>query len=145
MNNLSRDYFPLAKDFNQLLESFFQGQADSSFVATGTWAPPVDIREEKDRFVVIADIPGVSREDIQISLENNLLTIQGERHAEKSEEREGYSRRERTYGKCFRRFSLPQSADETKISAKCKNGVLEISIPKKQVAREKRIEIHVEE
>ncbi|WP_284450924.1 Hsp20/alpha crystallin family protein, partial [Methylophaga thalassica] len=115
---------------------------DASFV---DWAPAVDIKEEKERFVVIADIPGVNKEDIHISLENNLLTIQGERRFEKNENKDGYSRMERTQGQFYRRFSLPQTVDESKISAKCKNGVLEVFIPKKAVAVEKRIEVQIEE
>ncbi|KTC72427.1 heat shock protein, Hsp20 family [Legionella birminghamensis] len=144
MNGIKRDYFPIRKDIGSLLENFFKTQ-DASFVDTGTWAPAVDIKEEKDRFVVIADIPGVKSEDIHISLENNLLTIQGERYFEKSEEKEGYSRMERSQGQFYRRFSLPQTADEGKISAKCKHGVLEVIIPKKNHAVEKRIEVKVED
>lgn len=143
MNIIKRDYYPLTKDFSQLLEHFFKTQPDES--SFGTWAPAVDIKEEKDRFLVIADIPGVNKEDIHISLENNLLTIQGERHFEKTENKDNYSRMERVQGQFYRRFSLPETADESHISAKCKHGVLEISIPKKKVAVEKRIEVKVEE
>ena len=75
MNIIRRDYSPFAKDMNQLLDNFFKNQTDSSFVDTGTWAPAVDIKEEKNCFVVIADIPGVDKKDIHVSLENNLLTI----------------------------------------------------------------------
>ncbi|MCE3045247.1 MULTISPECIES: Hsp20/alpha crystallin family protein [Legionella] len=145
MNGLKRDYFPISKDINSLLEHFFKGQTDASFVDTGTWAPAVDIKEEKDRFLVVADIPGVKSEDIHISLENNLLTIQGERYFEKTEGKEGYSRIERSQGQFYRRFSLPQSADESNISAKCKHGVLEVIIPKRTTPKEKRIEVRVED
>ncbi|MDP1602380.1 MAG: Hsp20/alpha crystallin family protein [Legionella sp.] len=143
---IKRDFYPLQKDLSHLLEHLFKGQAeDSSFVDTGTWAPAVDIKEEKDRFIVIADIPGVQKEDIHISLENNLLTLHGERRFEKTSEQEGYSRIERMQGQFYRRFNLPQTADESKISAKCKHGVLEISIPKRNPSVEKRIEVKIEE
>ncbi|WED42585.1 Hsp20/alpha crystallin family protein [Legionella cardiaca] len=143
--NMKRDYYPLTRDFTHFLENFFKGQPeDSSFIDTSSWAPAVDIKEEKNRFIVLADIPGVKKEDIHISLEKNILTIQGERHFEKTETRDNYSRVERTQGQFYRRFSLPETADETKISAKCKNGVLEIAIPKKEITPEKRIEVKVE-
>ncbi|KTD08016.1 Hsp20/alpha crystallin family protein [Legionella jamestowniensis] len=144
MNITRRDYYPL-RDFSNLLESFFKGQPDdSSFIDTSTWAPAVDIKEEKDRFLVLADIPGVKKEDIHISLEKNILTIQGERHFEKMENKDNYSRVERMQGQFYRRFSLPETADDSKIKAKCKNGVLEITIPKKETPPEKRIEVTVE-
>lgn len=147
MSMLKRNYLPVSRDVGSLLENFFRGQPeDASFVDTGTWAPAVDIKEEKDRFLVIADIPGVSKENIQISLEHNVLTLQGERSFEKKEEeKNGYTRSERIQGQFYRRFSLPQTADDTKISAKYKQGVLEIVIPKKTAAIEKKIAIKIEE
>lgn len=145
MNIVKRDYFPLHQDFSSLLNNFFRGQReDSSFVDTSSWAPAVDIKEEKERFVVIADLPGVDKEKVQISLEHNILTLQGERHFDKPEDRSGYTRIERCEGKFYRRFSLPQTADDSKISASYKNGVLEISIPKKQAAVEKKISIKID-
>ncbi|KTD58909.1 heat shock protein, Hsp20 family [Legionella sainthelensi] len=146
MSTIRRDYFPVYNEIGSLLDNFFKGQQlDASFVDTSSWAPPVDIKEEKDRFLVLADIPGVNREDIQISLEHNVLTLRGERHFEKTEKKEGYTRIERSQGQFYRRFSLPQTADDAKISAKYKQGVLEISIPKKQTAVQKKIDITVEE
>ncbi|KTC77891.1 Hsp20/alpha crystallin family protein [Legionella brunensis] len=144
-----RDYFPLtrdlSRDFTNFLEHFFKGPSeDYSYVDTSTWAPAVDIKEEDNRFVVLADIPGVKKEDIHVSLEKNMLTIQGERYFEKKETKENYSRVERTQGQFYRRFSLPETADGTKISAKCNNGVLEITIPKKEIAPEKQIKVKVE-
>lgn len=145
--NIKRSYFPVAKDLNNFFDQFLKGYAndDASFVDTGTWAPAVDIKEENDRFIVVADIPGVNKEDIHISLENSLLTINGERKVEKTEEKNGYSRVERVQGQFYRRFSLPQTADAAQISAKYKQGVLEISIPKKEVSLQKKIEIKAED
>ncbi|KTD17603.1 Hsp20/alpha crystallin family protein [Legionella jordanis] len=146
MNIIRRDLYPLTRDFNSFLENFFRSQSDdSSFVDTGSWAPAVDIKEEENRFLVIADIPGVKKEDMHISLENNILTIQGERKFEKKETKDNYSRVERMQGQFYRRFSLPQTVDEKKISAKCKNGVLEISIPKKEASMQKKIDVKIEE
>lgn len=138
MNTLRRT-LPMYQEMNSLLENFFNPQReDASFIETSTWSPLVDIKEEKDRFVVLADIPGVKKEDIDISLEQHVLTLKGERHFEKSEERNGYTRRERTQGQFYRRFSLPQTADDSKITARYMHGVLEISIPKKEAAAEKK-------
>lgn len=134
-------------DMGNLLNDFFnlQKQDDSSYIETGTWSPLVDIKEEKDCFLVIADIPGVKKEDISISLEQHVLTLKGEREFEKTETHQGYTRRERTQGQFYRRFSLPQTADDGKITARYSHGVLEIKIPKKEAATEKKIEISVEE
>lgn len=144
MNLIKRDYLPVAKDLNQFLENFLKGQADSSFIDTGTWAPAVDIKEEKNQFIVTADIPGVDIANIHISLENSVLTIQGKRELEKTETLEAYSRIERIQGQFYRRFSLPQSADESKIDASYKNGVLQVIIPKKETAKGMRIEVRSE-
>ncbi len=145
MNIIRRDFYPLQKELTSLFENFLKAQPDdTSFVDTGSWAPAVDIKEEKDRFLVIADVPGVKIEDIHISLENNILTIHGERRLEKKEEKEGYSRIERLQGQFYRRFNLPQTVDEAKIQAKCKHGVLEIAIPKRKEAIQKKIEVKIE-
>ncbi|MCC5791163.1 MAG: Hsp20/alpha crystallin family protein [Legionellaceae bacterium] len=148
MSIIKREYYPLQlqKDLGHMFEQFFKGYTDDpSFVDTGTWAPAVDIKEEKDKFLVIADIPGVAKEDINISLENSVLTLHGERKSEIKEEKNGYFRTERIQGQFYRRFSLPQTADENQISAKYKQGVLEITVPKKTVAHQKRIEVNLED
>lgn len=146
MNTLRRT-MPMYRDMGQFFDDFFnlQKQDDSSYIETSTWSPLVDIKEEKDCFLVIADVPGVKKENIDISLENHVLVLKGERHFEKSEQHQGYSRRERTQGKFYRRFSLPQTADDAKITARYIHGVLEIRIPKREAAAEKKIEISVEE
>ncbi|KTD40353.1 Hsp20/alpha crystallin family protein [Legionella parisiensis] len=139
MSIIKHNYFPVYNELGSLLDNFFRQQSDSSVVDTSTWKTPVDIKEEKERFLVFADIPGVNKEDIQISLEQSILTLRGERHVEKTENKNGYTRMERPQGQFYRRFSLPQTADDTKISAKYKQGVLEISIPKKEMAVEKKL------
>ncbi|KTD35453.1 heat shock protein, Hsp20 family [Legionella moravica] len=146
MNTLRRA-MPMYRDMGHLLDDFFnlQKQDDSSYIETSTWSPLVDITEEKDCFLVIADVPGVKKEDISISLEQHVLTIKGERLFEKTEQHQSYTRRERAQGQFYRRFSLPQTADDAKITARYTHGVLEIKIPKKEAATEKKIEILVEE
>lgn len=146
MNTLRRS-MPMYRDMGELFNDFFnlQKQDDSSYIETSTWSPLVDIKEEKDCFLVIADVPGVKKENIDISLENHVLTIKGERQFEKTEQHQGYTRRERNQGQFYRRFSLPQTADDAKITARYAHGVLEIRIPKREAAAEKKIEISVEE
>jgi HSP20 family protein len=110
-------------------------------VATAQWAPAVDIKEEPDRFVIYADIPGVDPDKIEVTMERGMLSIKGERSTEKKEEKEGYTRVERARGTFYRRFSLPDTADPEGIQAKGNNGVLEVVIPKKPAQQARRIEV----
>ncbi|MBI4006170.1 MAG: Hsp20/alpha crystallin family protein [Gammaproteobacteria bacterium] len=114
---------------------------EESNIATSGWMPSVDIKEENDKFVFLADIPGVDPKDIEVTTENGTLTIKGERKVETEEEREGYKRIERSRGSFYRRFSLPDTADTEKINAKSNNGVLEISVPKTDKVKARKIEI----
>src|SRR3990172_1450847 len=103
---------------------------DNTDVAISHWRPAVDIKEEDNRFLIRADIPGVDPKDIEITMEEGVLTIKGERTSEKDEKREDYRRVERSRGTFYRRFSLPDTADAEKIVATGKDGVLELVIPK---------------
>ena len=114
---------------------------DREQLAASDWVPAVDIREEENRYVIHADVPGVNPEDIEVNMENGVLSIKGERHAETTDEREGYKRVERVRGSFFRRFSMPDTADADGISATCKAGVLEIVIPKQAKVLPKRIKV----
>lgn len=114
---------------------------DNSTVETSHWMPLVDIKEEANRFVLYADIPGVDPKDIEITMENGVLSIKGERTEAVKQEKEGYSRIERTKGVFYRRFALPDTADPDSISAQGKHGVLEISIPKREKAKTRKIEV----
>jgi len=114
---------------------------DDSALATSDWVPAVDIKEEDKRYVIHADIPGVEAKDIDVNMEDGILSIRGERAFRNEEEREGYKRVERVRGSFYRRFSLPDGADAEAISAKCKDGVLEIVIPKQVKVLPKRIEV----
>lgn len=106
-----------------------------------TWVPAVDIFEEKDRFVVRADLPGVNPDDIEVNMENGVLTVSGERKNEERSEFEGVSRIERISGRFLRRFTLPETADADEIKATCRNGILEISIPKQATVQPRRITV----
>src|SRR5262245_31294965 len=106
-----------------------------------SWVPRVDIHEEKDRFVVLADVPGVDPKDIDITADNGVLTVRGERRAEKRETENGYERIERVSGTFVRRFKLPEGANTELIAAKQTNGVLEVTIPKTPAAQPRKIAI----
>lgn len=110
-------------------------------LTSSEWAPAVDIKEEADRFIVKADLPGVASKDIDVSMENGLLAIKGERQTESRDEREGYRCVERSYGSFYRRFSLPSSANPDKISAKLRDGVLEVVIAKKEGVQPRKISV----
>ena len=131
----------IQREMNNLFDSRLTTNEESATVATSDWAPLVDIKEEQDRFLVMADIPGVDPKDIEVHMENGILTIRGERHAEHKEDREGYKRIERAYGSFHRRFSLPESADPNGITAKSRNGSLEIVIPKRESVQPRRITV----
>ena len=109
--------------------------------ATAEWVPAVDIKEESDKFVLLADLPGVKPEEIDVSMENGVLTVKGEKRTEAKTEEEGYKRVERTYGSFYRRFSLPDTANPDAISAVSKHGVLEIVIPKRESVQPKKINV----
>ncbi len=131
----------LQREMNTLFENRLPGEGENSNVATSDWAPAVDIKEEDDRFLVQADIPGVDPKDIEVNMENGILSIKGERKSEHTEEKEGYKRIERVYGTFHRRFTLPESADPDGITAKSKHGTLEIVIPKRESVQPRRISV----
>lgn len=130
----------LQNEMNRMFEQGLERRGEES-VAASDWAPAVDIREDDDKFVIVADVPGVEPKDIEIHMENGILTIKGERETEKREQREGYKRIERAYGSFYRRFSLPDTADADRISAASKNGVLEIAVPKHEKVQPRKITV----
>lgn len=103
--------------------------------------PAVDIKDEENRYVIRADIPGVKPEDIEVTMENGMLTIRGERKFEETEEKENFKRIERSHGLFYRRFTLPDNTDAEAIQASGKDGVLEVIIPKTAETHSKRIEV----
>ena len=135
----------LHQTLDQVFNNHFNNDTLSSPEASSspsvTWVPRVDIHEEKDRFVVLADVPGVDPKDIDITAENGVLTVRGERRAEKRETENGYERVERVSGAFLRRFTLPEGANTESIKAKQTNGVLEVTIPKTPAVQPRRISI----
>jgi HSP20 family protein len=132
----------LQDEIKQVFEKFFnEGDGDASSVVTSQWIPRVDIREEADRFVIFADLPGLDPKDIEVSMDKGILTIRGERNAEARTENERFSRIERAHGVFHRRFALPESANPEGISATGRHGVLEIAIPKRPETTPRRIQV----
>jgi HSP20 family protein len=128
----------------ELNHAFNNGSNGAEVVHTpsATWTPRVDIYEEAERFVVIADVPGVEAKDIDITAENGVLTVKGQRNSERKDTgKNGYERIERTSGSFVRRFTLPESANTESITAKQTNGVLEVSIPKQPKVQPRRISV----
>ena len=115
--------------------------APDSDESIADWIPAVDVVEEETRFLLHADVPGVRPEDIDINMENGVLTVSGQRIAESTEQVQGVKRLERLSGKFYRRFSLPEAANADEISAKCAHGILEIVIPKQPEAKARRITV----
>ena len=145
--NMLRQYEPwnlldqFRRDLEQMMGHSVNQTSGDSTVATSSWIPAVDIKEEVNHFVIEADIPGVDPKDIEVSMENGVLSIRGERSLETREESKDYRRVERLHGTFYRRFSLPDTADAEQIVATGKNGVLQIRIAKKEVAKSRKITV----
>ena len=132
----------LHQDLDQIAgRRFGVAGSDSNGSSVADWAPAVDIVEEKDRYLLRADVPGVKPEHIAVNMENGMLTVSGERHDESTKESQGMRRVERVTGKFYRRFSLPDTADAKEISAKSADGILEVVIPKQPEVQARRITV----
>jgi HSP20 family protein len=140
-------YSPLleTEDFPAGLR-LFQDSINRLFSDQGTtrpWAPPVDILETENELVLKADVPGVELKDIDIQFENGTLTIKGERKFEKEEKNKGFHRLERSYGSFVRYFTVPDTVDPENVKAAYNNGVLTVSLPKKEIAKPRAIKVQV--
>lgn len=148
MSLANYESWSLLDRFNQQLnqlayadKSLSSNDTDYSNIVTSHWRPAVDIKEEENRFLITADLPGVDPKDIEITMDEGVLTLKGERQSEVREEKEGYKRVERVSGAFYRRFSLPDTADAERIEATGKNGVLEITLPKHEKLQPRKIEV----
>jgi HSP20 family protein len=130
---------PMDQFVNRLLD----GQGIRHQGAAADWTPSMDIKEETERFLIHADVPGVDPKDIEVSMEDGVLTISGERKVEEREESAGWTRTERHTGRFLRRFTLPETANPEGISAKGEHGSLEIIIPKQAKAASRKIAVNV--
>lgn len=137
-----RDPWQLLQQWQKEMQKDLGGVGDDDTRVVGSnWSPDVDIKEEPEQFVLHADIPGVRPEDIEISMDNGVLTIRGERRHAVTESREGYHRVERQHGTFMRRFSLPDTVNADAIEATSKDGVLELRLPKTTAPTPRRIEV----
>jgi len=137
-----RNLSSFQEQMNRLFEdSFIRPRSESS--ALTTWAPAVDIYETKDELVVKADLPDINEEDLDVRVENNTLTISGERKFESSVSEDNFLRVERAYGAFTRSFSLPNTVSAEAIKAEYRNGVLTVSMPKREESKPKQIKVSV--
>lgn len=144
MNLITYDPFrelrSLQNEVNRVFNSGFSRESDSELMR-GAWNPSVDIYENKDQIVLEAELPGMNPDDVNISIENNLLTIHGERKFEKKDEGDNFHRVERSYGSFTRTFTLPPTVSSENVEANFDNGVLRLALLKREEAKPKRIEI----
>lgn len=135
----------LRYDLNRIVDEFFRGDypANDSFF-TRDWNPAVDIVENNDAYVLHAELPGMNKNDVKITLENNILTIRGEKKNETEEKENGYHRLERSYGSFERSFTIPGMIKQEDIDAKYNNGILSLTLPKAEEAKPKFIDVKVQ-
>ena len=141
LTKVYRDPMNTFREFSGELDRMFNSNAAAYTDTVSDWMPAVDIKEAKNAYEVVADVPGVEPKDIDVSLEDGVLTVKGERKSESSDEGEGFTTTERTYGSFTRRFTLPDTADADNISAKMEHGVLKLHIPKKEKVLPKKISV----
>jgi HSP20 family protein len=130
----------LQRQIDQIFGDSFASPAANG-ESSVNWIPTVDIHEEQDKFVVRADLPGVSPADISITAENRVLTLRGQRQFERSENQKGFERLERVEGSFLRRFTLPNNVQDDQIKARHVNGVLEVTIPKTPTPEPRRVSV----
>ena len=136
-----RDLRSLQDEVNRLFSSNLSRAFGDEGIARGAWNPSVDIYENKDQIVLEAELPGMNREDFELSIENNVLTLRGERRFEKKDETDNYHRVERSYGSFTRSFTLPQTVTAEGATAEYRNGVLRVTLPKREEVKARKIEI----
>jgi HSP20 family protein len=139
-----RDLRTLHEEVNRLFTGNLARNFEDEGIARGAWSPSVDIYENKDHIVLEAELPGMNRDDFDLSVENNVITLRGERHFEKKDETDNYHRVERAYGSFTRSFTLPNTVSAEGATAEYKNGVLRVTLPKRDETKARRIEIKSE-
>lgn len=131
----------LQEQVNRLFEGTFSRKGDDSTLTA--WAPAVDVYETENELVIKADLPDISEKDLDVRVENNMLTVRGERKFEQQVKEDSYLRMERAYGSFSRSFSLPNTVDTEAIQADYKNGVLTVTLPKRAESKPKQVKINV--
>jgi HSP20 family protein len=140
-----RDLVSLQDRMNRLFDESFRGArgAEEDWALGGSWAPVVDIYEHEGNIVLKAELPGVDSKDVDVRVENNVLTLRGERKFDSEVKKESYHRVERAYGAFSRSFTLPTVVDTDKIKAEFRDGVLRLTLPKREEAKPKQITINI--
>jgi len=138
-----RDLVTPQRDFDRLFRDAFSSQHGETELSTRSWAPPVDIYETEEAIVLKAELPGVDPKDVEVRVEDNTLYLKGERKFEKEVKEQNYHRVERSYGSFARSFSLPNSISTDKVKAEFKDGLLTLTMPKREEAKPKTIKIDV--
>jgi HSP20 family protein len=140
-------YFREMEDFSERLNRFFGGRVrangDKESLTVTDWMPVVDIQETETEYLIKAELPEVKKEDVKVTLENGVLTLQGERKQEKEEKGKKFHRIERSYGTFLRTFTVPMDAEENKVAADFKDGILRVHLPKTVKPRPKAKEVNV--
>ncbi len=141
-----RDLVSIQDRMNRIFDDAFRGgsrQDEEEWALGGTWAPPVDIYEHDGTLVLKAELPGIDPKDVDVRVENNVLTLHGERKFDQEVKRENCHRVERSYGTFSRSFTLPNVVDTGNIKAEFKDGVLRVTMPKREEAKPKQIQIQI--
>jgi HSP20 family protein len=140
-----RDLVTIQDRMNRIFEDAFRGQGRSGEEdwLGGSWAPPVDIYEHDGNLVLKAELPGIDPKDVDVRVENNVLTLRGERAFDQEVKRENCHRVERAYGTFSRSFTLPNVVDTQNIKAEFKDGVLRVTMPKREEAKPKQIQVQI--
>ncbi len=142
--DITRDLDTMQKRMNRLFNDFFSGrEGDGDDLILGSWNPAVDVVEHDDSYVIEAELPGMNKNDIKISVTNDVLTIQGEKKVEKEDKKKNFHRTERSYRSFSRTFSLPGNVKADKVEAEFNNGVLTVKVPKSEEAKPKQIDVKV--
>src|SRR3954454_20204052 len=139
-----RDLRTLQEEVNRLFTGSMPRTFDDEGIARGAWNPSVDIYDNKEQIVLEAELPGMKREDFDLSVENNVITLRGQRQFEKKDDSDNYHRVERAYGSFTRSFTLPNTVSAEGANAEYKNGVLRVSLPKREETKARRIEVRGE-
>jgi HSP20 family protein len=138
-----REFSTLQDRINRVFHESYRGEGQDDSLAASSFAPAVDVYEDEHKVTLKIDVPGIDEKDIDIRLENNTLTVHGERKIETEEKEENYRRVERQYGSFTRNFTLPTTVDSENVSATYDKGVLKIALPKKAEAKPKQIKVSV--
>jgi HSP20 family protein len=136
-----RDMVTLRDKMNRLFEDAYAHRGEEKEITASAWAPSVDIYESENELILTAEVPGIDEKDVEIKIEDNTLTLKGERKFEKETKEENFHRIERSYGSFYRAFTLPTYVDTDRISAEHENGVLKITMPKRQELKPRTVKI----